>query len=1051
MISIVLYGRNDSHGYNLPKRAAISFNCMAEVLRDPDDEILFVDCNTSNELPTFIEAIYDTLTPKAKSVLRVFRMRPQLYWRMVGHTHLFATEPHTRNVAIRRSNPRNRWILTTNTDMVFVLDKSISSLGDAVRDLPDGQYIAPRFEVPEPVWESFPRSDPQEIIRLCEDLGPRLHLHEVALRVPYMRFDSPGDFQLMPRQTLFDICGFDERMTHGWHADSNMCKRLCLYFGNRTESLAHLVKGYHCDHTRVPTPLHQTDIKLENNLQQFVWDMEEAVAHHQKDTWGAPNEPVEELDFSNGPAARYLCALTETLGGPQQAPYPTDANDARNFVFYYPEHALPYVAAHFTVYPPDARFVYAGNNPRMLELIAECAARMQFTRPLHYVAELLSGGSAPAGTLPADPQPAGDESLERHLAANYDLIIFDFGLDQTGLNLGQVARVTDWPRELRYSLGAVARSLEACSEQCDRLQRSGGRYADFLALNAVHYVFQRFIGQFMLATETPYPVHIRKGRARVGEDRRYKGSPWKYNEDLMRSYFAYDEADHSLAVVAPGHALDLTSQGRSARYKDGDWGAMDYTGSWIDGYRAAIVFQPDPSLTGDLVAYLRITEGFLNLDDHPIHLKVFFEGEQLARWTIYMRYEISRCKVVLPLRLMAGKTSCRLELRPQDPQSAQQILIAKGQQPVSEDPRELSIKVQQILFTGSDRLACPLNQAIDFTRQGAGLYHLDECWTNPDDLGAWTLGPEAGLDVLVPEPIDGLINAVFTITDAAVSAEQSEIGVTVAVNGLDLATWTIPTRFTEQRRILVPAHILESQRPARFTFRIDAPRSPKQLGWNSSDQRPLGFRFTKLELRPAGSLRYRLGALIDFAEGGDSITFIGDGLGSQWTAPDPYGSWTIGAESSMKVSFETAPAGDLPAAFVISDCNLGGSSPRLPVRVKANGHVVGDWTLGPDREAHKRSINIPAAVLAGSSELTLTFEIPDVQPAASLGWSDDPRPLGIRLARAVIGSAHIEIPLLGPQPPAKRPMIRRILGLPFFAVHVGRIVAKVALKKWQER
>jgi len=76
MISVILYGRNDSHGYNLHKRAAISLNCIAEMLSDADDEILFVDYNTPNDLPTFIEAIYDTLTPKAKSRLRVFRVRP---------------------------------------------------------------------------------------------------------------------------------------------------------------------------------------------------------------------------------------------------------------------------------------------------------------------------------------------------------------------------------------------------------------------------------------------------------------------------------------------------------------------------------------------------------------------------------------------------------------------------------------------------------------------------------------------------------------------------------------------------------------------------------------------------------------------------------------------------------------------------------------------------------------------------------------------------------------------------------------------------------------
>ena len=53
MISIVLYGRNDNYGYNLHKRAALSLNCMAEVLTDPDDEILFVDYNTDDDFPTF--------------------------------------------------------------------------------------------------------------------------------------------------------------------------------------------------------------------------------------------------------------------------------------------------------------------------------------------------------------------------------------------------------------------------------------------------------------------------------------------------------------------------------------------------------------------------------------------------------------------------------------------------------------------------------------------------------------------------------------------------------------------------------------------------------------------------------------------------------------------------------------------------------------------------------------------------------------------------------------------------------------------------------------
>src|SRR5262245_10552555 len=111
MLSIVLYGRNDNYGYNLHKRAALSRNCVAEVLSDADDEILFVDYNTPDDFPTFPEAIADTLTDAAKKRLRVLRVRPHVHARFAARTHLFALEPVARNVAVRRSNRANRWIL----------------------------------------------------------------------------------------------------------------------------------------------------------------------------------------------------------------------------------------------------------------------------------------------------------------------------------------------------------------------------------------------------------------------------------------------------------------------------------------------------------------------------------------------------------------------------------------------------------------------------------------------------------------------------------------------------------------------------------------------------------------------------------------------------------------------------------------------------------------------------------------------------------------------------------------------------------------------------
>jgi acyl dehydratase len=885
MISVILYGRNDSHGYNLPKRAAISLNCIAEVLSDPDDEILFVDFNTPDDLPTYIEAVYDTLTPAAKSRLRVLRARPHQV-PIVKQSHLSALDPLSRNIAIRRSNPRNRWLLFTNSDMIFLPREGVSDLTAAVRDLPDGLYTLPRFELPEPLWESFPRSDPAAILQACRHLGPALHVDEITLALTANRFDQPGDFQLAPRQAMWAIHGFEERMIHGWHHDSNVCKRLYLFYGNRTESLAHRLKGYHCDHTRVATPIHWMGRKMENDLQQYVFGVTDPIAHHQADTWGAPDETIEEVDFADSPAARFIGALERTLGGPQRGDTVADSNDLRNFVSYNEKHVLAQLAGNFTVYPRNARFVYAGNNPRMLALATQCVAELGFTEPLAYVACLLSAGDAPAIARPITSAnlPKGC-SLEEFLLTNFDAPVFDFGLDQTGLNLGKVERVTDWPRDLRHSLGTVARFLERCVERSDALR---GPTPEFIVINANHHLFRRYTDQFLLASDTPFATHVRKGRPRVGDDRLYGSAKWQYTEDGMRSFFGYDNEDYSVQPVTAGDTIDFTSEGHSARYKDGHWGVMDFSGTWTDGHRAALLFEP-PSGEADLLAFVRVTEAFIGPEGDPMHVEVLLEGEPLTRWTFLSRYEISVCKAIMPARLMAGKSTCRLEFHVENPQSAERAAIAEGQQVIGEDPREMGIKIQRVEFTSKDRL------------------------------------------------------------------------------------------------------------------------------------------------------RYSLGTTLDFMDAGNSIAFAGDLMGVEWAQSESYGPWTVGTKAALKVLFEEPPGPkSIPAAFVISDCMVCRRAPKLPVVVKANGRVVAEWTLD-DRNPHTRSINLPPEVFAGGPELTLTFEIPEPHSPASFGWNADDRPLGFRLARAVIGRGDIELLEFGKLPP-RRGMIRRVLGLPQFAAHAARIL-----------
>jgi hypothetical protein len=125
------------------------------------------------------------------------------------------------------------------------------------------------------------------------------------------------------------------------------------------------------------------------------------------------------------------------------------------------------------------------------------------------------------------------------------------------------------------------------------------------------------------------------------------------------------------------------------------------------------------------------------------------------------------------------------------------------------------------------------------------------------------------------------------------------------------------------------------------------------------------------------------------------------------------------------------------------------ANPNLPVRIIANGKLVAEWTLGPDREVHRRSVDLPAEVVAGAAELVLAFEIPTPRSPESLGWTSDSRLLGFRLARAAIGRDDVEMPAFGGAPPRK--LIARVIGLPGFALHVSRLLARRALKWWDER
>jgi hypothetical protein len=496
MISVVLYGRNDSYGYNLHKRGALSLNCMAEVLTDPADEILFVDYNTSDDFPTFPEAIRDTLTERARNIMRILRVRPHIHERYKSRTHLKALEPIARNVAVRRSNPSNRWILSTNTDMIFVPQRG-GSLTETARDLPAGFYHAPRIEIPEALWESFDRLAAGNIIRTVREWGSALHLNEIVLGSKFIRYDGPGDFQLLLRNDLFEVCGFDEDMLLGWHVDSNIAARLQLKY-KAVGDLGEHVYGYHCDHTRQVTPAHSHE-RVQNDWKKFVDNIERPDVPQQAASWGCAGDAIEELRIAIDPASVYVQALREVIGEPLAASkIVTYTGETYNKVDYHPPHLMPFLADMFVSMPRNMNVSWCGTRGETLRSFGDIWQRLGFTGKIFLERD-----------NEREDQPTSDQSasviqeigLPEQLA-KADTFVFDFG----GLQPASIASVA-----IDQLTGETVRSFRRVVRDERQRISTGAPPRRVIALNAINNAFEWLVCGSVAAAATPFATHMRHG------------------------------------------------------------------------------------------------------------------------------------------------------------------------------------------------------------------------------------------------------------------------------------------------------------------------------------------------------------------------------------------------------------------------------------------------------------------------------------------------------------------------------------------------------------
>jgi hypothetical protein len=376
VISVVTYGRNDNYGFNLYKRTAMGFNCLAEVLGE-EDEILFVDYNTPAHLPTLPEFIWDTLTDKALRLLQVIRILPEVHERIKADSPLKILENVSRNAAIVRSNPANHWVLSTNPDVLLVLASQWNNLDSLLATLPDSFYEMPRFDIPESVWSSLPRREPARNLQLLRDFLIH-HRLAVAETLPDYRFqkfylfDAPGDFQLAPRDYYFRLRGFDESMNKYLHSDSNLAKRMWLLNGERTDHLLGHLWVLHQDHYLSGEWARNVSTIEPNDPLAKVFHQQQIEANHQG--WGlqdvdlpmfrmAERMQVQACRFSLLPRSEGELPLSRDVDWSTQPFY--------RLAHYHPEVITAYLREFLQVIPGDSLICYLGNESSTLQQVRQ--------------------------------------------------------------------------------------------------------------------------------------------------------------------------------------------------------------------------------------------------------------------------------------------------------------------------------------------------------------------------------------------------------------------------------------------------------------------------------------------------------------------------------------------------------------------------------------------------------------------------------------------------------------------------------------------------------
>jgi hypothetical protein len=286
---------------------------------------------------------------------------------------------------------------------------------------------------------------------------------------------------------------------------------------------------------------------------------------------------------------------------------------------------------------------------------------------------------------------------------------------------------------------------------------------------------------------------------------------------------------------------------------------------------------------------------------------------------------------------------------------------------------------------------------------GFGQMILLSGWSQPEFWGTWTDESQAKLIIRLPVPVRSDLELVAKMYAMTNGHQPQEVD--LGINGKKVERWTFTSYGLNERSAVIPANLLERDRPLVITFHVLYGVAPSAIN-STSDDRLLGIGIKELRIYEKGSwlkfeeekikaqteaLRpYMLGSTIQFCPGcagfGQMILLSG------WSQPESWGTWTDESQASLIIRLPASIRSDLELVAKMYAMTNGRQPQEVDLGI--NGKKVERWTF-TSYGVNERSAFIPANFLERDRPLVITFHVLYRVAPSAISSSSDVRLLGI--------------------------------------------------------